>query len=205
MKTTSSPRLRSRPKIIVSFASDALRVIAISSGSQPNSVARSRRTDSMRGSSTRHMCSDGQLVREAQVADHLLEHVRRRRAAAAVVQVDHRAVEVERALDLAPVRLVLGDADRRRRPAAMGSAWKSWRNADWRMTGSDTPAPSIEETNDRRVVMTDDPTILVAGSRPVERALKELGAREGHSRRQRQSSAPGERRIALSLPLPPDD
>ena len=47
------------PKIKVSIASDALRVMAISSGSQPNSWARSRRTDSTRGSRTRHMCWTG--------------------------------------------------------------------------------------------------------------------------------------------------
>ena len=45
--------------IMISFDSDALRVIAISSGSHPNSLARSRRTLSTRGSSTRHMCSTG--------------------------------------------------------------------------------------------------------------------------------------------------
>src|SRR5690349_16924844 len=56
---TSSPRLRSSPKIIVSFDSDALRVIAISSASHPKSRASSRRTLSIRGSSTPHMCSTG--------------------------------------------------------------------------------------------------------------------------------------------------
>src|SRR6476469_8211636 len=45
--------------IMISFASEALRVIAISSVSQPNSLARSRLTLSTRGSSTRHMCSTG--------------------------------------------------------------------------------------------------------------------------------------------------
>ena len=40
----------SMPKIKVSIDSDALRVTAISSTSQPNSRARSRRTDSIRGS-----------------------------------------------------------------------------------------------------------------------------------------------------------
>jgi len=45
--------------IMISLASEALRVIAISSGSQPNSLARSRLTLSMRGSSTRHICSTG--------------------------------------------------------------------------------------------------------------------------------------------------
>ena len=49
-----------------------------------------------------------QLVRESEISNHLLEHVRRRGTAAAVVQIDHRAIEIERALDLAPVRLVLG-------------------------------------------------------------------------------------------------
>ena len=43
------------PKISVSSDSEALRVMAISSGSQPNSAASSRRHDSMRGSSTVHM------------------------------------------------------------------------------------------------------------------------------------------------------
>ncbi len=101
------------PKIIVSFASDALRVIAISSGSQP----KSRGEVAAHGLDARlehapHVLHR-QLVREAQVADHLLEHVRRRGRAAAVVEIDHRAVEVERALDLAPVRLVLGGGGRR--------------------------------------------------------------------------------------------
>jgi spore maturation protein CgeB len=50
---------RSKLKIIVSFDSEALRVIAISSGSQPNSLASSRLTLSIRGSSTPHMCSTG--------------------------------------------------------------------------------------------------------------------------------------------------
>ena len=31
------------------------------------------------------------------------------------------------------------------------------------MTGSDTPAPSIEETNVRRVGMTDDPRVRPLG------------------------------------------
>ena len=44
---------------MISLASLALRVIAISSTSQPNSRASSRRTLSTRGSSTRHMCSTG--------------------------------------------------------------------------------------------------------------------------------------------------
>ncbi len=43
----------------VSSDSEALRVIAISSGSQPNSAARSRRQLSMRGSSTVHMWYTG--------------------------------------------------------------------------------------------------------------------------------------------------
>ena len=58
-----------------------------------------------------------QLVREAEVADHLLENVRRRRAAAAVVEIDHRAIEIERALDLRPVGFVLGDGLRPRQSA----------------------------------------------------------------------------------------
>ncbi len=44
---------------MVSFASEAFRVIANSSASQPNSAARLVRTDSTRGSSVRHMCSTG--------------------------------------------------------------------------------------------------------------------------------------------------
>src|SRR6266446_4546572 len=47
------------PSVSVSIASEALRVIAISSGSHPNSAARSRRTDSIRGSSTFHMWCTG--------------------------------------------------------------------------------------------------------------------------------------------------
>ncbi len=49
---------------------------------------------------------DGDLVGEAHVADHLVEHVGGRRAAAAVVQVDQRAVDLERLLDRRPVALV---------------------------------------------------------------------------------------------------
>ena len=58
-RTTSSPGFRSRPSCAISFASHALRVMAISSGSQPNSRASRRRTVSMFGSSTRHMWYDG--------------------------------------------------------------------------------------------------------------------------------------------------
>ena len=53
---------------------------------------------------------DGQLVREFEISNHLLEHVCRRGTAAAVVQIDHRAIEVERTLDLTPVVLIRGDA-----------------------------------------------------------------------------------------------
>ncbi len=45
--------------MIVSLASEALRTIAISSGSQPKLFARSRRTLSMRGSSVCHMWMTG--------------------------------------------------------------------------------------------------------------------------------------------------
>ncbi len=53
-----------------------------------------------------------QLVGEAQVADHCLEHVGGRGADAAVVEVDHGAIGVEGPLDLAPVGLVIGRSDR---------------------------------------------------------------------------------------------
>ena len=49
-----------------------------------------------------------QLVAEPQVADHLLEHVRRCRADAAVIEVDERPIGVEAALDLRPVIFVAG-------------------------------------------------------------------------------------------------
>ncbi len=52
--------------------------------------------------------SDRELIAEPQVADHRLEHVGGRGTDATVVEVDHRAIGVERALDLAPVRLVVG-------------------------------------------------------------------------------------------------
>src|SRR5215471_174434 len=52
---TSSPAFRSMPRLSVSIASEALRTMAISSGSHPNSAASSRLTDSIRGSSTFHM------------------------------------------------------------------------------------------------------------------------------------------------------
>ena len=55
----------------------------------------------------------GELVAEAQIADHLLDHVRGRRRAAAVVEVDHSAVHVEGTLDLAPVVLIGREAGRR--------------------------------------------------------------------------------------------
>ena len=56
---TSSPGFRSIPKIRFSSDSEALRVMAISSGSQPNSTASSRRQDSIRGSSTVHIWYTG--------------------------------------------------------------------------------------------------------------------------------------------------
>ncbi len=52
---------------------------------------------------------DGDFVREAQVPDHLLEDVRRRGAAAAVVEVDQRPVHVEGPGDPGPVRFVGGE------------------------------------------------------------------------------------------------
>ncbi len=67
-----------------------------------------------------------QLVREAQVANHLLEHVSRRGADTAVIEVDDRPIGVERALDLRPVifvarevtgRLALRVARRTERPS----------------------------------------------------------------------------------------
>ena len=48
------PREKNEP-----MASDAFRVIAISSGSHPNSAANSRRTLSARGSNSRHRCGTG--------------------------------------------------------------------------------------------------------------------------------------------------
>ena len=62
----------------------------------------------------------GRLVREVEVALERLVHDARARAAAAVVQVDDRAVERERLLDLAPVGLVCRKL-RRLASAAEGS------------------------------------------------------------------------------------
>ena len=63
----------------------------------------------------------GRLVRDVEVALERLVHDARARTAAAVVQVDDRAVEREGLLDLAPVGLVGGDARRRlRRDAPAG-------------------------------------------------------------------------------------
>jgi hypothetical protein len=52
---------------------------------------------------------DRQLIAEAQVADHRLQHVTGRRTDAAVVEIDHRPIGVKRSLYLGPVRLVVGD------------------------------------------------------------------------------------------------
>ncbi len=51
---------------------------------------------------------DRQLIGKPEIPDHLLEHVGRRGAAAAVVEIDQGAVVVERPLDFAPVVLVIG-------------------------------------------------------------------------------------------------
>ncbi len=50
---------------------------------------------------------DRELIAELEVPDHLVEHVGRRRRAAAVVEVDHGAIDVESPLDFRPVRLVV--------------------------------------------------------------------------------------------------
>jgi len=55
---------------------------------------------------------DRELVDEAQVADQLLEDVGRRGGDPPVVEIDHHAVGVERALDLRPVALVIGEGGR---------------------------------------------------------------------------------------------
>jgi hypothetical protein len=52
------------------------------------------------------------LIREPQVPNHLVEHVSWGRTATTVVEIDHRAVHVERTLDRCPVRFVLGHARR---------------------------------------------------------------------------------------------
>ncbi len=114
---------------MISLASEAFRVIAISSGSQPNSRARSRRTLSIRGSSVCHMWIDRELVAEPEVPDHLLEHVGRGGAASAVVEVDHRAVGVEGALDLDPEVLVV-------RGAALGPPDRGRKGPDTRRSAS---------------------------------------------------------------------
>ena len=50
---------------------------------------------------------DRELIRKTEIPDHLLEHMGRRRAAAAVVEIHHGAVAVERPLNLSPVVLVV--------------------------------------------------------------------------------------------------
>jgi hypothetical protein len=52
------------------------------------------------------------LIHEALIANQLLEHVTRRRRDAAVVEIDHGAVAVERALDQSPVLFVFGHRER---------------------------------------------------------------------------------------------
>ena len=65
----------------------------------------------------------GRLVRDVEIALQRLVDDARARAAAAVVEIDDRAVERERLLDLAPVGLVGGDArGRLRRDAPAGRA-----------------------------------------------------------------------------------
>ena len=56
---------------------------------------------------------DRQLIREPEVSNHRLQHVTGSRTAAAVVEIDHRAIGVERALDLCPVRFVVSHRHRR--------------------------------------------------------------------------------------------
>ena len=77
------------------------------------------RTDSIRGSSTRHMCSTGSSFEKRRSRIIWSSTMRRRGTAAAVVQVDHRAVEVERALDDLPVVLVIGSARAGTRPGGL--------------------------------------------------------------------------------------
>ena len=80
--------LRSMPSCAICSASLALRVIAISSGSQPNAAARRRRTLSMLRLEHLPHVVDGRLVRDVEVALHRLLHDARARAEAAVVEVD---------------------------------------------------------------------------------------------------------------------
>ena len=63
------------PKISVSSDSDALRVIAISSGSQPNSRGEVAADGLDARLEDRPHVADRDLVRELQVADHHVEHV----------------------------------------------------------------------------------------------------------------------------------
>ena len=92
---------------MISLASEAFRVMAISSGSQPKLPCQLA-PDALDPRLQRlpHV-DDRQLVGEPEVPDHLLQHVGRGGAAAAVVEVDHRAVAVEGPLDLGPVVLVV--------------------------------------------------------------------------------------------------
>ena len=50
-----------------------------------------------------------QFVHESLVANQLLKHVRRRRRASAVIQIDHRAIQIECPLNLAPVCLIFSE------------------------------------------------------------------------------------------------
>jgi hypothetical protein len=86
-----------------------LRVIAISSGSQPKLAASRRRTASnLRLEHLPHRIGGGH-VGVVEVAAHRLLHDAWARAHPAVVQVDDRAVEREGLLDLEPEVLVAGD------------------------------------------------------------------------------------------------
>ena len=108
------------PSCAICSASLALRVIASSSGSQPNSAARRRRTRlDVRLEDLPHVVH-GRLVRDVEVPLERLVHDARARAAAAVVQIDDGAIEREGLLDLAPVGLVCRKL-RRLASAAEGS------------------------------------------------------------------------------------
>jgi len=94
---------------MISIASDAFRVIAISSGATK-----------LLGQLPPHELDPGlqyaphvfhrQLVGELEVADHRFQHMGRRGAHAPVVQIDERTVGIEGTLNVAPILLIVGDA-----------------------------------------------------------------------------------------------
>ena len=100
------------------------------------------------------MCWTGDSFVNLKVADHLVEHMGRRRADPAVIEVDDAAVVVEASLDFAPVILIGGKVFGRLHvpasllaPAAL--AKESARKAPT------IPAPAIPDKNARRLAIVN--------------------------------------------------